>query len=53
MLWEGKNKHLSISLGAIYAKGKPPKDVLIKEADERLYHVKEHGKNNWVLENLE
>ena len=53
MDYQGKIKHLSISLGATYAGQKMPLDVLLKSADKVLYLVKEQGKNNWNMDILE
>ena len=53
MDYQGKIKHLSISLGAAYAGQKMPLDVLLKSADKVLYLVKEQGKNNWNMDILE
>ena len=53
MDYQGKIKHLSISLGATYVGQKMPLDVLLKSADKVLYLVKEQGKNNWNMDILE
>lgn len=53
MEYQGKTRHLSISLGAVYASRKLPKKMMFRAADEILYQVKENGKNNWRMEEVE
>ncbi|MGN1187019.1 MAG: GGDEF domain-containing protein, partial [Lachnospiraceae bacterium] len=48
----GKPKQLSISMGAIFTNRKLPQETAFRLADEVLYRVKEHGKNNWCMENI-
>lgn len=53
MDYHGNKKHLSISLGAVYGSCKQSQKQLFQAADEVLYQVKEYGKNNWSMKNLE
>lgn len=47
--YQAVTKHISISLGAVYAMQKLPFTVLFKEADKVLYKTKSEGKNNYRL----
>lgn len=48
--YQGKEKDLSISLGAVYRQRKLPLETLLKDADAVLYDVKENGKNSWKMD---
>lgn len=52
MEYQGLHKHISISLGAVTVTSKYSQEELFKQADAVLYEVKEHGKNNWHLKNI-
>ncbi len=49
MDYEGKTRHISISVGAIYTFTSKPFEELFKEADDALYETKTAGKNNYTL----
>ena len=42
-------QHLSLSIGAVYFKGKTEYDILYRTSDEALYKVKESGRNNYLI----
>ncbi len=47
--YEGKTRHISISVGAVYTFTSKSFEELFKEADEALYETKTAGKNGYTM----
>ena len=48
--FDGKRHTLSISLGAVHSSERKTTKELFEGADQVLYHVKQKGKNQYLLE---
>ena len=51
--YEGKMRHVSVSVGAVYTVSAKTFEELFKAADDALYETKEAGKNNYTLKIME
>lgn len=47
--YEGKTRHISVSVGAVYTVSAKSFEEMFREADEALYETKEAGKNSYTL----
>lgn len=48
--FEGKKKHITVSIGAAYSDTKQKFDDIFDQADKQLYIVKQNGRNNYKME---